>query len=295
MSPSKQQLRQHIKCPLCQSASDRSYVLSHTSVFRCSAKSCELQFAHPQLDDQALGRAYETYYYPTNGNNTHLLENSTEHTVQQLFRAIKPASISLAGRRVLDYGCGTGTLLRAAANAGAQAVGIEQSAAARDTIAKAGFAEAFKDLDDLLRKDPNIAFDVIFLSDVIEHLRRPWDELREVGKLLAPGGSVVLTTPNSESLRARLSGKDWDQRQNPTHFYYFTPATLTLVLREAGFQQVTPLKAISDYEHHGTLRRSLQHALLRLGLQGGLLFVAGNYVGARESYSPLAGISRRIG
>ena len=49
-------------------------------------------------------------------------------------------------------------------------------------------------------------FDVVTSADVIEHLKDPAQHLREIGRVLGPGGAVVLTTP-----KWRSDGK-WDQR-----------------------------------------------------------------------------------
>jgi SAM-dependent methyltransferase len=281
--PSTTPIRPSAVCPLCRSGSSKWFRLEHTSLYGCRNPRCQLQFANPQLDDESLGRAYEQFYYPAEGTYAPILENATERTVRQLLDAVAVASISPAGKRVLDYGCGFGTLLRVMHQSGADAVGIEQNAVARDSIHRAGFARAYATIDELLLNERAASFDLIFMCDVVEHLRTPWDDLRRLGSLLPSDGWIVVTTPNSESLRARLTGPRWDQRRNPTHFYYFAPQTLALVLHRAGFSRVSQLRTITDYEHHGVVRRRVQHLLANLGLQGGLLFIAGNFSLSKSS------------
>ena len=48
-------------------------------------------------------------------------------------------------------------------------------------------------------------FDVIVLSDVIEHIVNLWPAMEEITRLLKPNGHVVISTPNIASLRARVS------------------------------------------------------------------------------------------
>jgi 2-polyprenyl-3-methyl-5-hydroxy-6-metoxy-1,4-benzoquinol methylase len=138
------------------------------------------------------------------------------------------------------------------------AVGIEQSATARDSIRREGFASAYTTLDDLHQENPQSQFDLIFMIDVVEHLRRPWLDLTRIGQLLAPHGRLVITTMNTNSLRARLSGETWRERVNPTHLFYFTPDSLSRVLRGAGFRTVHEFTPVTNYRHHGPLRRCFQ-------------------------------------
>src|SRR5579885_1992333 len=45
-------------CPLCGGSSRSQFELGHTAVWRCRSRECVLQFAHPQLGDAELTRAY---------------------------------------------------------------------------------------------------------------------------------------------------------------------------------------------------------------------------------------------
>src|SRR5213075_1269235 len=86
--------------------------------------------------------------------------------------------------------------------------------------------QLFAQLPDLQRAHPNCQFDLICLWYSIEHLRGPWTDLSALRSFLKPGGRLLITTPNAESLRARVLGRRWESYVNPTHFYYFTRTSL---------------------------------------------------------------------
>lgn len=151
--------------------------------------------------------------------------------------------------RVLDYGCGPGflidDLLRMAPEA--TVYGIEYSPASVRLVEQAysgrnrfggvssassiptGFSAGF--------------FDVVFFVETIEHIRaaaRP-QVLREVRRLLRPGGLVVVTTPNEEDLNAsRATCPDCGAMFHVVqHLSSWSPASLQSVMEDAGFQTVS--------------------------------------------------------
>ena len=258
------------QCPLCGGPARPHLTLPHTQVFRCAGGQCDLQFASPQLNDHDLAQAYAQLYYRPDGSQP-VLENTPEPDIRHLLDRLSRKFGSLSGKCILDYGCGNGLLLKIANELGARATGVEQSSTAREGIAREGFATVYADLAALHQAEPAAQFDLIILSEVIEHLRRPWDDLEQLSPLLTRSGSVVLLTPNFASLNSRLHAAGWEQRTNLTHLFYFTPRSLAAVLRRAGYDPIA-LPPISWHSSHDLLRRQLQHMLCATGLQGGLFF-----------------------
>ncbi|MBI3426034.1 MAG: class I SAM-dependent methyltransferase [Acidobacteria bacterium] len=81
---------------------------------------------------------------------------------------------------------------------------------------------------------PSEQFDVALLYHVIEHLPSPVAAVRELRRLVKPGGWLVLEAPNIETIWFHLLGARWRQFI-PDHLFFFAPATLTRLCEEHGF------------------------------------------------------------
>ncbi len=145
-----------------------------------------------------------------------------------------------SGRRLLEVGCASGAVLEAAARRGWSVQGVEYSADAAGEARAHGVPVALGGIEDA--RLPDAAFDVVFLGDVLEHVPDPAKTLREVARVLAPGGAFALRGPMAtNSLARRLGlavmdamGKRLFLREPPYHLWEFEPATLTKLTRSAG-------------------------------------------------------------
>ena len=138
--------------------------------------------------------------------------------------------------RLLDVGCGAGTFLRAAARAGWEAVGVEVSATAAEHNRAAGF-EVFTGFLEEARY-PEGHFDVVIASEVLEHVPDPGEMLREILRVLRPGGLLWATTPNGRGLSARALGLGWSAVCPPEHLHLFSRRAAAQLLSETGFGRV---------------------------------------------------------
>jgi 2-polyprenyl-3-methyl-5-hydroxy-6-metoxy-1,4-benzoquinol methylase len=264
-------------CPLCGSTAEYYFGLPHTSVRQCSARTCRLQFADPQLDDRSLRQAYENLYYPAEGNGQPIqCENTSEDILRQVFSQLEQRVGALRGLRLLDYGCGVGALLRVASEFAVRPTGIETDAQARATAATTTGLPVYQNLEQLSANEPDIRFEVIVLWTVIEHLRRPWEDLARLRRFLAPDGWLLLSTMNVRCLRARIQRYRWDQYRNPTHLYYFDPRSLARVIQRSGFLEFSHWPLRIEYPHHGALRRSLHYAGVATGFADGIYYLCRN-------------------
>jgi SAM-dependent methyltransferase len=73
-------------------------------------------------------------------------------------------------------------------------------------------------------------------SSVIEHVRDPVRLLEEVLRIAKPGSLVYLTTPNIQSLSARLQGQQWEFKSFPNHLWYFSAHTLMKAFERSGYE-----------------------------------------------------------
>lgn len=108
------------------------------------------------------------------------------------------------GGRVLDIGCGTGFLLERLAERGFSGTGIDLSPEsvehARRRLTEIGAADRLTAVVGSAYEPPEGPFDLIALTDVLEHLEDPRACLAALRAQLAPGGLLVISTPNRRSL-----------------------------------------------------------------------------------------------
>jgi len=161
------------------------------------------------------------------------------------------------GGRLLDVGCGSGAWLTAMHARGWSAEGVELDRDAVDVARAAGLDVRHGDLEQ--QHYPTGSFDAVTLCHVIEHLPGPQSTIAECLRVLSPGGTLVIATPNSASLSHRLYGKDWRGLEPPRHLSMFSMQSLNRVLLNAGFDRV----ALHPQRAHQVIYES---ALLRRGL-----------------------------
>jgi 2-polyprenyl-3-methyl-5-hydroxy-6-metoxy-1,4-benzoquinol methylase len=141
-----------------------------------------------------------------------------------------------SGTTLLDIGCGEGFFLSNASQAGYTGKGIEisQNAAAyaRKEFGLDVKATSFEEL-----RFPENYFDVITLWQVLEHVPYPLMVLKEVHRILKPGGLLATSTPNIEGILAKIFRRRWWNIRR-LHINQFTTKTLTDMLNRAGFKNV---------------------------------------------------------
>ena len=104
-------------------------------------------------------------------------------------------------------------------------------------------------------KFPDESFDVVTMWDVLEHVPDPLTEVREVFRILRPGGLLVVNYPDIGTWIARLAGRQWWFLLS-VHLTYFTQNTLKAMLSRVGFT------ALSFRPHYQVL--NLGH-LIKMG------------------------------
>ena len=69
------------------------------------------------------------------------------------------------------------------------------------------------------------SFEVVIIKHIVEHLPNPEKAVAEIGRVTAPGGVLILSTPNLDSLLKPWKGDRWIGYQDPTHISLHAPAT----------------------------------------------------------------------
>jgi SAM-dependent methyltransferase len=173
--------------------------------------------------------------------------------------------------RILDIGCGRGTLLSLMKEQGWEAYGLEFNEEtawhARNVLgldiktgrlADVHFDDAF--------------FDVVTLWHVLEHLPDPVLTFEECRRILKPGGLLVISVPNSDSLQARISGDDWFHLDLPYHLYHFNDKNLDLFLRTFSFKifkvkhfslEFNPFGYLQSFLNMSHIEKNLLYSMLK--------------------------------
>lgn len=134
-----------------------------------------------------------------------------------------------AGKRLLDIGCGDGSFLLAARNAGWEVVGTEMN----PHRASLGDLDVKKDITEVPEDRP---FDCITMWHTLEHMRDIRTVLSQISRLLKPEGKLLIAVPDNGGFQARLFKQKWLHLDVPRHLFHFDAGSLSFCLKQAGFR-----------------------------------------------------------
>ncbi|MBN1243591.1 MAG: class I SAM-dependent methyltransferase [Spirochaetales bacterium] len=280
-------------CPSCGSASESRTIRSEGFAFARCAR-CGLWRQQPLPDPGAVRLRYDHEYLD------YELERQLDFRDLEL-RSLADVGFPVearrpggdAGRRaLLDVGCATGALAAALRERGWDARGVEVS----PVMAARGRADYGLDIFAGTLEEarfPVASFDAVHASHLIEHLHDPASFLAECSRILAPGGELVLTTPNVRSFQFMLRRGAWRSAIRD-HLVLFSDRTLAALAADAGFTLVRsvtwggwPVGARPAW-----LKKPLDAAAKRLGT-GDVMCLRFRKGGAAEAASLAPGSDRR--
>jgi SAM-dependent methyltransferase len=225
---------------------------------------CRLHVTTPVPAEDQIGKYYPKSYYGSGKRFTGVIEDMLDKLYS--FRAWHIEQRQKPGK-VLDIGCGRGLLLNKLRERGWEPQGTELSedaaAFARDSL---GLPVTTQRLEDT--QFPDNEFDPVILWHVLEHVHAPKEMLREVSRILKPGGTLLVAVPNFGSWEARWSGKGWFHLDVPRHLTQFTLKTLRTSLGEAGLT----LKEVNFFSTEYDFFSFIQSAQNKMGLRHNLLY-----------------------
>lgn len=178
--------------------------------------------------ERSLAEADALYaYYAELSDEEIELRHSAENRSRQ--RALlRELGARTDGRRLLDVGCGDGQLLSTAREEGWIGRGIDLCEPAIELCHRRGLPASTTDFFD--RSLDDARFDVIVMSELVEHVPEPQRFLQRAEALLERGGVLYLTTPNFGSLARRTLGAKWPVI-HPEHIGYFDRTSLRAMIR----------------------------------------------------------------
>lgn len=251
-----------VDCPNCRSGRgetlfDAADPLSGDRFHLQRCADCSLVYVSPRPDEDHLAEYYPRGYF----GRRHRVFNTMFMNLR--VRSLPPAT---QGARVLDIGCGLGDFLLACRHKGWQIAGIEQEAA---PILKTERSLDFEVLaPEKLGELADASFDAVTLWHVLEHVPDPRHTLREVFRLLRPGGSLVVEVPNFASWQALMGPAQWFHLDVPRHLVHFERDTLRAMLEAEGLEPQRWGTFSAEYDAFGML----QSLLNRLGPTQAWLF-----------------------
>ena len=127
--------------------------------------------------------------------------------------------------RLLEVGCGNGGMTRLLSPLVEEIVALDTSAPSLAALDALGLPNVETANSLLEHFEPGARFDWVVVSEVIEHLRRPEDAVGRCAGWLAPGGSMLVTTPNGH----------WESDE---HLHEFTLAAFAEMLARTGVESV---------------------------------------------------------
>jgi methionine biosynthesis protein MetW len=148
--------------------------------------------------------------------------------------------------KILDLGCGDGNVTQLFLEKG-EVIGVDISKEALKKAASLGIKTKLYDLNKLPLSFGDESFDIVILTDTLEHFIDPLNMLKESLRILANGGRVIITVPNFARLsnRLRMLWGDpvdilhWEKYgDGKEHFHWFTKGKIEHFLKLAGFKKI---------------------------------------------------------
>jgi 2-polyprenyl-3-methyl-5-hydroxy-6-metoxy-1,4-benzoquinol methylase len=276
------------KCYLCRSLGEGLYGDVEDWLFgapgkwgfrRCPNLDCGLIWLDPVPIESEMAKAYLSYY-------THKgdVEHSSSRNNQQFMRArlagVYGHFVHYSGLlcmrkrmltrlfenerpgRLLEIGCGDGNFIADIKKQGWEVMGVDSDPeAARVAMAKYGVSVLvgrFEDID-----LPQDYYNVVVINHVIEHVSDPVLFLARTGANIAPGGRIIVVTPNSAGFGHAAFGANWRGLDPPRHLHIFTPVNLVETVRKAGLNcmhlSTTSVNAEAIFAGSTEIRNRRQH------------------------------------
>ncbi|MEA5536084.1 class I SAM-dependent methyltransferase [Crocosphaera sp. XPORK-15E] len=223
-------------CPLCKSKKAKlDFIKFNYSIFDC--QSCKSLYVYPSPSSVELEQFY------TSGDQEKLSQvcwtdvaESHKHVWDVWKEGLEYIEKQAGRGPLLDIGCGTGQFLVFAKQHGwTELKGIELNQRVAKIAGELSGGVIYT--SELLKTSlPSASFSGIVLWDTIEHLNDIESALKEVFRLLKPGGVVLIGTVNRSGVSVRLLNKNALTVNPPEHLIFFTQKGMAQALKLAGFE-----------------------------------------------------------
>lgn len=227
-------------CPAC----DSDKIALYHSDFRGNAfywcSTCDVQFMNPVYSDATLDEFYANYTFDATA-----YEDITEKqlfVIHDNFKAID--NVVKTHGKLLDFGIGNGSHTVVARDKGWDVTGYDVDCIATERVKKKLGVDVkcgdFFDID-----WGNTKFDMLYINQVMEHIKNPVKHLIHFRKILNDNGYLFITVPNIRATNTRIKfflekiglrkknvGKYYDSDH---HVFYYHPGSLAKLLTSNGY------------------------------------------------------------
>ena len=266
---------EHVRCNLCGAdnaefvlyAKNRSKNVGEDLFKLVKCSECGLTYLDPRPDKEEIKKYYIGYHSRSDSKFANIEQTEIWGIPwrEAMRRKAVPILKYKKTGKILDIGCGDGSLLKYLKESGWQTYGVEfqetASLYARDVLGIDVFSGRLEDA-----KYSEESFDVITLIHVFEHLPDPSETLKKARSLLKKDGILLIEVPNFNSFEARIFRGKWVGLAAPLHLYQFTPRTLSIMLKRCGLFPVEVGTIPEQTKYISGYSESLRYFFQDLGL-----------------------------
>ena len=234
------------KCPACGSENIIHYHkdFRENTIYLC--KACRVQFMNPVYSDEYLDDYYSKYVIlDVDEEKKVILTTKQAYVINDNLKAIDQV-ISTKGD-MLDFGIGNGTHAVVARERGWNVSGYDVDCKITNTLAEK-YNMDVRCGDFFKTNWSEKSFDLIYINQVLEHIKNPVDYLKHFRSVLKQNGYLFITVPNINSTSNRIKllferiglrksrvGKYYDSDH---HVFYYSPESLANLVKNYGFEVI---------------------------------------------------------
>lgn len=224
-------------CPLCGADAATTRIVASYPELTWVRCGCGLIYKRSERPDPKAVDFYEGGYFGT-GDQGRRYTQRRNRRVQKSRNQILDLLNHAPPGPLLDIGCSMGYTLEAARSLGLTPTGSDISEFAIGQCRSLGFRAERGELGRLPFADGEFA--LVTMKHVLEHTPAPRAALREVRRVLKPGGGLFIAIPHGgygKSVRQPQRSQFYrPERHGREHFVYYTPETLTKLLESEGYR-----------------------------------------------------------